>query len=475
MTSRRLDPEFILQIGPHLIPSSSKLHSPVNTTTNMGLEDFEKELAASKAQDSHKKRQRSRSRDRHRSSKVFNAPESVTNCAHRRQDKDREHRNHHSSRHSSSKDHDRRESDSRHDRKRSRKDDERRHSRKYSNSPPSQGEARDVALPSEEGLDTMLADAESKDSKRDAWMLGPTSMDVDYVQRKQKAPQSGSVGAKQADYKLKIHQNELNHHLRDLQEDSLKEYEAKEEPKEHEVSYTFGDAGSQWRMTKLRAVYRQAEESGLSVENIALERYGNLRDFDEAREEETEVDRRKMYGKDYKGKDKPDGELYQQRLEEHKKKLPPPAPSKSVYDLIQEQAPEKPRGPVLDRTALNKLKAQMMKAKLTRGPNAAQLEKEYNEAAANAANAPAQDVVTLGAMDSRMLANRNGEVVHIENKRGLERGTVVENEDMSIEDMVRQERRTKGQGSEGLLLAEKIAKDAKFDVSISQPICVAYV
>jgi len=41
---------------------------------------------------------------------------------------------------------------------------------------------------------------------------------------------------------------------------------------------------------------------------------------------------------------------------------------------------------------------------------------------------------------------------------------VVENEDMSIEDMVRQERRTKNAlGGEGRAFAERIAKDAKFD------------
>ena len=64
-----------------------------------------------------------------------------------------------------------------------------------------------------------------------------------------------------------------------------------------------------------------------------------------------------------------------------------------------------------------------------------------------------------------MLAGPRGEVVAVTNtKRGRERGTVVENEDMSIDDMVREERRTRGQaGGEGLRLAERIAKDAKFD------------
>jgi hypothetical protein len=62
------------------------------------------------------------------------------------------------------------------------------------------------------------------------------------------------------------------------------------------------------------------------------------------------------------------------------------------------------------------------------------------------------------------LAGTRGEVKAIENKRGRERGLVEENEDMSIEDMVREERRTRGQaGGEGMKAAERIAKDAKFD------------
>jgi hypothetical protein len=93
------------------------------------------------------------------------------------------------------------------------------------------------------------------------------------------------------------------------------------------------------------------------------------------------------------------------------------------------------------------------------------LEAEYNTAIAGSAGSTDRDVVMLNAMDNRMLAGgRQGEVIALENKRGVERGLVKENEDMSIEDMVRQERRTKGQ-NEGLLLAEKIGKDVKFDVS----------
>ena len=118
-----------------------------------------------------------------------------------------------------------------------------------------------------------------------------------------------------------------------------------------------------------------------------------------------------------------------------------------------------------------------MKAKMKGAANAAELEAQYNSALSGAANRLEPDVVVLNSMDNRMLAGgREGEVKHLTNKRGRERGLVVENEDMSIEDMLRQERRTKGQaGGEGMLLAEKIAKDSKFDVSptthIHQTIC----
>ncbi|KAK6836606.1 Pre-mRNA-splicing factor [Apiospora arundinis] len=67
-------------------------------------------------------------------------------------------------------------------------------------------------------------------------------------------------------------------------------------------------------------------------------------------------------------------------------------------------------------------------------------------------------------MDNRMLAGTRAEAKAIDTKRGRERGLVEENTEMTIEDMVREERRTRGQtGGEGLRLAERIAKDGKFD------------
>jgi hypothetical protein len=294
-------------------------------------------------------------------------------------------------------------------------------------------------------------------------MEAPSALDFDYTQKgAKKIVQSPP---KKPDYDLKIHKNELNHHLQDLaQGKKLEDIED-----EQEVEYTFGDSGSQWRMTKLNAVYTQAEGSGRPVEEIAIERFGSLREFDDAREEQIEVDRRKLYGEGYVGKEKPSGELYQERkldlgirrsLEQEREssELPP-------QGTIMEEEPSLATTVVLDLTTLNRMKAQLMKAKLKNSPDAGRLEKEYNEAMANFSNNPSDPgVVVLGKMDNRMLAGTRGEVKAIDNKRGRERGLVEENEDMSIEDMVREERRTRGQaGGEGMRAAERIAKDAKFD------------
>ncbi|KAG9651411.1 hypothetical protein KCU64_g8733, partial [Aureobasidium melanogenum] len=411
----------------------------------MGLEDFERELAANKTKESDSQRHSSRDDERRR------------------------HRHYHrSSRHD---DHDSRHK-RRHHRDRDDEDDRRdRHSkRRRSRSPRRELVVEDddeddwvekeamTAPPTDDILDEQLEAAANKNLKRDTWMEAPSSLNVDYVQR-----QHTSAGPRATGKRSREDDEEV-------QDPPLVE----DEPIHHDVSYTFGDQGSQWRMTKLNAVYRQAKESGRSEDEVALERFGSLRDFDDAREEERELDRRQMYGKDYVGLEKPSGELYAERKRKaglHRQSpepaanLPVPQHANPNQGQVMDEAPPPATTVALDQTALNKLKAQLMKAKLRNAPNAAALEAEYEAAAtASAANNKQSDVVVLSAVENRMLAGgRGNEVKNIENKRGRERGHVEENEDMSIEDMVRQERRTRGMaGGEGKAFAERIAKDAKF-------------
>ncbi|KAF2401427.1 hypothetical protein EJ06DRAFT_492676 [Trichodelitschia bisporula] len=441
----------------------------------MGLSDFERELAQTKDKEPRRKRERSRNRERR----------------HRRSKDEESKRDHH--RHSHSPHHTRHdEDDSRHRRKRSRREDDesedarrshrikkesdrsrtdrtskskREEQPKLSPSPEDEEEWVEkeayTAPPGEDTLDDELEAIAEKSMHRDAWMEAPSSLDVDYVnRRKEEKPTSSRATHK--DYELKIHKLELNQHLKDsLEGGEEPEASAVDPAAPREVNYEFGDSGAQWRMTKLKAVFRAAEETGRPVEDIALERFGDLWEFDAAREEEVELERRKLYGKNYAGKIKPSGELFEERRlqEEQRRQSSPDRPASPQATFARDD--DTPRAAPLDLTALNKLKAQMMKAKLKKSPDAAALEAQYNEALAASTQRGRTDVV-LDPMENRMLAGgRKGEVVQLENKRGRERGLVVENEDMSIEDMVRQERRTKGQG-EGLLLAERIAKDGKF-------------
>jgi hypothetical protein len=376
-----------------------------------GLEEFEKALAAEKVA-----REKS---DKHS------------------KDRERPHRHHHRSRHHRSREGDDEEREHRHKRSR--------HSRESGENGHSESK-----LPFLE---------EVSKAKRDSWMV--SAPEIEYTQHPTKVEKPAKP--LKPDYDLKIHKNELNYHLQDLAGGSLDDL-----PDKSDINYTFGDAGSQWRLTKLKAVYREAEESGRSVEEVALGRFGNLKDFDDAREEEVEMGRRELYGKDYVGKEKPSGELYQERKMD--------AGYRQVHEVTEEDSSSNdvplPHGevmeekPLVDATTLNRLKAQLMKAKLKGSPDAVRLEEEYNKAAASFSSG-VQTVVTLGVMDNRMLAGPRGEVKRIENRRGRERGLVEESEDMSIDDMVREERQTRGQaGGEGQRFANRIAKDGKFDASL---------
>jgi hypothetical protein len=401
-----------------------------------GLDEFEKALAEEK-----KARERS---ERH-------------------EDKDREHkhRHHHSSRHHRSRgdDEDRDPEGRRHKRPRhSRDEDEERHRRRSRHEKTSDPH-EDLPLPDDE-----VPRSEAPKATRDSWMTAPSALDIDYTQRG--AKKVTAPPPQKPDYDLKIHKNELNVHLQDLA-DGKKLDDIADDAARNEVSYTFGDAGAQWRMTKLKAVYTQAEQSGRPVDDIAVERFGDLRAFDDAREEQTELDRRERYGEGYVGKEQPTGELFRERKLDLEKGIPARARGSNHGELPQAEVLEKPATATtaqIDSTTLNRMKAQLMKAKLKNSPDVAKLEAEYNEAMASFSNNADPGVVVLGMMDNRMLAGTRGEVTAIDNKRGRERGLVKDNEDMTIEDMVREERRTRGQaGGEGMRAAERIAKDAKFD------------
>lgn len=327
--------------------------------------------------------------------------------------------------------------------------------------------------------------------KRDSWMEAPSGENVEYTQKgvSNSAKNVTPSGSLKADFQLKIHENELNkHHLEGLAEGrdtatNITVADSTQSGHHHEVDYTFGDEGAQWRMTKLKAVYRQAEDSSRPVEDIAVERYGTLRAFDDAREEQIELDRRETYGDGYVIKKKPSGKLSRERTREGEREgrtkdrsveLPVEGGKQrdkhadNSHDGDIPRKSQKLTTQQVDQTTLNRLKAQLLKARLRGTPDTAALEAEYAQAMDSFSSQSGPGMVVLGAMENRMLTGgRQGEVITINTKRGREKGLVRDNEDMSIEDMVKEERRTRNQaGGDGKRFAERIAKDGKFDVKL---------
>ncbi|KAI8598468.1 CwfJ C-terminus 1-domain-containing protein-like protein [Dissophora ornata] len=129
---------------------------------------------------------------------------------------------------------------------------------------------------------------ENDGPKRDSWMMDDSGMDFGLMGAlKVKKPKEDKPDPE----KLHISSRELNVHLKaGLHVDQY--------PENNKPSYTIGDAGSSWRMTKLKRVMETAAEEGVSPAVIGVERYGSIEKFNEAMEERRELDRRASKKKD---------------------------------------------------------------------------------------------------------------------------------------------------------------------------------
>src|SRR6266404_5968323 len=85
---------------------------------------------------------------------------------------------------------------------------------------------------------------------------------------------------------LHVSLKELNTQLKEGK--SLNEYSDAQAPK----PITPGGPGSQWRMMRLRRVYETAQEENRLIEEVAIERFGSLGAFDQAKEERRILDER---------------------------------------------------------------------------------------------------------------------------------------------------------------------------------------
>lgn len=224
-------------------------------------------------------------------------------------------------------------------------------------------------------------------------------------------------------------------------------------------SITPGGPGSSWRMMRLRRVYEAAEEENRPVEEVALERFGTVQAFEEAKEERRILDEREgrrsaQRGGGQKDKGKARDVKGEQRFiftdvgasgassrsssfrrpgstNGNTPATPSPAPqnppasrqfdslrlpSQAASPFQQSHTPiptvmapsvaavstSRPMSP----SSLNKLQAKVLRAKLMNAPNAEQLEREYEEELRRANGEPGEPVVrtkveVLPTLDAR--------------------------------------------------------------------------
>src|SRR5271170_3187185 len=241
----------------------------------------------------------------------------------RHRDRERGH-SHHRHRH-----HDDGDEDRHHRKKRRREDDEdreRSHRHRSHHKSHHKGRDRDDSTEkkSKDPIDGDMKEDNPEEStlERESWMTGGSDDKAD--------PFSSFLGGQQKEKKPveKPKPQEIGFSSREINTGLLNppspspELEGKEEEEKYTPpTYTIGDDGSSWRMMKLKNLRTASKEAMRPIEEIALERLGSLRAYDEAREEEKELERRKL---DRKGegvlKLKVTGELYVQRLAKQQRK-----------------------------------------------------------------------------------------------------------------------------------------------------------
>lgn len=237
---------------------------------------------------------------------------------------------------------------------------------------------------------------------------------------------------------MKISSRELNTQLKEGK--SLDEYVAPAPTKTIP-----GGPGSQWRMMRLRRVYETAEEEGRPIEEVAVDRFGSLDAFEEAKEERRILDEREGIKPEEKRRGRPKepgkkfyftdiGSTGSSRSSSFRRPAlagdngPPTPPASNL-------GPNRPSGPSklgsqrgtpqastpipsvftpsvlptkatsrgLSPSSLNRLQAKVLKAKLMGSPDATALEKEYEEELRKANEGPrtVTKVEVLPTLDGR--------------------------------------------------------------------------
>ncbi|KAI8925041.1 CwfJ C-terminus 1-domain-containing protein-like protein [Entophlyctis helioformis] len=230
-----------------------------------------------------------------------------------------------------------------------------------------------------------------------------------------------------------VHQSNADHQPVQPQQQQQQQQQD-EAPKR---KFEFGDKGANWRMMKLKRVFDIAKEDGLKVDDVALERYGSLESFQEALDERAFLDKAKgLNPKDSLGSHRSSirpssssgfrmpGAQDSPRQEQLAKDTQRPSVSTTQRMAVIPSAlqpasrglagsvsgasgTDADQGPAMSKDELNKLNAQIIKARLMKLPTLKELEDRYArekaraEGRSSSAAAPKSNVVVLPTVDDR--------------------------------------------------------------------------
>lgn len=355
-------------------------------------------------------------------------------------------------------------------RSRSTRDSEREHSRRH----------RHRTEPSDDAYEPRSSVTAPEPSasglKRDDWMLPSASENsggADFFgsigQTRTKEPKSEQPNPDE----LQVYSRELNPMLNPKSTAST-------EPKDRKEDY--GAPGHKWRTMKLRRTYEIAEQSGVPVEQVALDRYGSMEAFDEARSERQYLEDRRALSGDHSrpgaGTPRSGTSAFRRpgasplpRPAPHEPETPAPVRIPTVLPRAPTASDEPDR--VLSLTELNRLEAKALRAEMTNQADAPALRAELEKAKqVFSASGPTETVEALPVIDGygRMYDVGTSDASQIEAQAAMSKkrrkNEPDEPADESLAELVRQERLDAGrmdQKNGDAALAQQIATDHGFE------------
>lgn len=238
----------------------------------------------------------------------------------------------------------------------------------------------------------------------------------------------------------------------------------------------FGAPGYKWRMMKLERTYEMAEQRGVPVEQVALERYGSMDVFNDARAERQYLDDQK---RDAKSTQKTPGRYsastsgaFQKPGERPKAPPQPSAPRRVMGPLPAPSVLHAASGsaPKLSVSELNKLEAQALRAELTNQPEAAELREKLEQARQDADETRVEVVPTLDGLGrvydvgTSTFAEAEEQAANMRQSKRPKFES--EGDSSSLAELVRQERFSAGRADQkdaDTMLAQQIAGDRAFE------------